>query len=184
MEVKAAGFQMFETVIDILKRASKAYKQQKGLTVFLDEYRRELERIRDLSRSVKNEKAFKGAKVSEPLTRLEKLEEKLCKWLAKVDPGDKKALSQFADQLTRGKEDRKRLDEIMKDLDRVKRDLQLAINMHHTSLSHGIKKAIDTNSKNTIHVGPKPDKHRTIVGKSDKTVRPGSRDKGKINRIP
>jgi len=171
---------MFDTVIVILKRASKAYRQQKGLTVFLDEYRRELERIRDLSEAVRNEPALKGAKVSGSLNRLGKLESELCDWLAKVDPGNKRSLSQFADQFTRGKEDRKKLDAIMIDLDRAKRDLQLDIDLHNVSVSHGIKKSIDTRSKNTTHIGPKPEKNRTVIGNPNVTVRTKSLGKGKI----
>ena len=170
-------------MIVILKRASEALKHKKGLIAFLDKHRRELESIRDLSESVRNEKAFKGAKVSELLTRLKTLEDELCAWLAKVDPRDKRSLRQFADQLICGPEDRKKLDDIMNDLDRVKRDLIIALNMHHTSLSHGIRKAMDTKSKNTIHIGPKPEKSRTIGGKSNFVVRTKPPDKSKIHRI-
>ena len=137
----------------VLKSISRAYKQQKGLTDFLDKYRLELEGIRDLIESLKNEKALKAAKLSEPLTKLKKLEVKLCDWLAKVDPGNKKALRQFADQLLRGQDDRKNLDHIMMDLDRAKNNLLLAISMHQTTMTQNIRDAVKTNSNKTTRAG-------------------------------
>jgi hypothetical protein len=162
---------MFETVIEVLKRVIKAYKQHKGLADVLTKYRRELERVRDLSESVRNEKALKKAKVSEPLTRLKELEGKLCDWLANVDPGDKKSLRRFADQLSRGQDDRKKLDDIMKELDRIKSDLQLAINMHHTTMSHDIRKAVVPKSKNATRASRKPEKNHSNAGESNLAVR-------------
>jgi hypothetical protein len=58
----------------------------------LDKYRLELKGIRDLIESVKNEKALKAAKVSEQLTNLKRLKGKLCDWLIKVEPCNKKSL--------------------------------------------------------------------------------------------
>lgn len=151
----------------ILKSIRKAYKQHKGLTDFLVEYRRELEGIQDLIESVKNEKALKGAKVSEPLTSLKHLEGKLCDWLAKVDPGDKKSLRQFADQLLRGQDDRKKLDHIMKDLDRAKNNLLLALSMHHSTVVHSIGQAVDTKSNKTIRLSQNAKTNRSTTGRAN-----------------
>ncbi len=151
----------------ILKSIRKAYKQHKGLTGFLFEYRLELERIQDLIESVKNEKALKGAKVSEPLTSLKHLEGKLCDWLAKVDPGDKKSLRQFADQLLRGQDDRKKLDHIMKDLDRAKNNLLLALSMHHSTVVHSIGQVVDTKSSKTIRLSQKVKTNRSTIGRAN-----------------
>ena len=107
----------------------------------MDKYRLELEGIRDLIESLKNDKALKAARVSEPLTNLKRLEVKLCDWLAEVEPGNKKSLRKFADQLIRGQDDRKNLDHIMTDLDRAKNNLHLAISMHQTTM---IRDAVKT----------------------------------------
>ncbi len=146
----------------ILKSISRAYKQQKGHADFLEKYRHELEGIRDLIESIKNEKALKAAKVSEPLINLKKLEGKLCDWLAKVDPGNKKALRQFADQLIRGQDDRKKLDQIMKDLDRAKTNLLVAISMHQTTMTHNIRDVINTKSNKTVRVSQKAMKNPRV----------------------
>jgi hypothetical protein len=169
----------------IFKRVSKAYKQQKGLTVLLDKHRLELERIRDLSESVRNEKALKGAKVSEPLTRLKQHEIELCGWLAKVDPGDKKSLRRFADQLVHGEGDRKKLDSIMKDLDRVKDDLTLVMNMHSVRMSYNIRQVVAINGNKTVRVNQKLEKNRSTAGGANVIASTQARTNSKdINRIP
>jgi hypothetical protein len=169
----------------IFKRVSKAYKQQKELTVFLDKHRLELERIRNLSESVRNEKALKGAKVSEPLTRLKQLEVELCGWLTKVDPRDRKSLRRFADQLLHGEGDRKKLDGIMKDLDRVKNDLTLVMNMHSARMSYNIRQAVVIKSNETVRVNQKSEKNGSTAGGANVTAPTQARTKSKdINRIP
>jgi hypothetical protein len=168
----------------ILKSISRAYKQQKGLTDFLDKFRLELEGIRDLIESVKNEKALKAAKVSEPLTNLKKLEGKLCNWLAEVEPGNKKSLRQFADQLIRGQDDRKKLDHIMKDLDRAKNNLLLAISMHQTTVTQNIRDAVNTKSNKTIRVSQKAKKTRGVSVRPNIMVLRRAKTNSKyINRV-
>jgi hypothetical protein len=168
----------------VFKRINKAYKQQKELTPVLDKYRLELERIRDLYELVKNEKALEGANVSEPLTRLKQLEDKLCHWIAKVDPGDKNSLRRFADQLVSGQNDRKKLDGIMRDLDRVKDDLNLVIDVHQARMSYNISQAVVTNSNGTIKVSQKPKKSRNTAGGANITVPTQVRTNGKdIDRL-
>lgn len=143
----AASVQLFETAIEIFIRIKKAYKRHKELASILEKYTHELKRIRDLAESVRTEKALEGAKVTDPLARLKELEQKLCKWLTKVDPGDKTSLRRFADQLVRGQDDRKKLDDIMHDLDRVKSDLNLVIEMHHARGLYKIRRAVSSKSK-------------------------------------
>lgn len=166
----------------VFNRVNKAYKRQKELTAVLDKYRLELERIRGLAESVRNEKALEEANVSGSLTRLKELEDKLCSWLAKVDPGDKNSLRRFADQLVRGQSDRKKLDDIMRDLDRVKCDLNLVIDMHQVRMSYNISQTVVTNSNGTVSVHQKG---RSTAGRANVTVPTQARTNGKdIDRIP
>jgi len=144
-------------VIRIFKSVNHAYKRHKELATLLDKYRLELERIRDLSESVKDQKAFKGAKISDPIARLENLELKLCSWLAEVDPGNKKSIQRFREQLLHGKDHRKKLDDIMNALDEVKTDLLLAINLHNTTMSYDMK-AVMAKTKKAIQIGAKLEK--------------------------
>jgi hypothetical protein len=129
----------------------------------LDKYRLELEDIRDLIESIKNLKALKAAIVSEPLTNLKKLEGKLCDWLAKVEPGNKKSLRQFSDQLIHGQDDRKKLDHIMKDLDRAKNNLLIALSMHQTTATLNIRDVVNTENTKPIRVSQKAKKHRNVI---------------------
>lgn len=176
--------QLFETAIVVFKRVSAAYKHQKELTAVLDKYGHVLETIKVLAGSVRNEKALETANVSEPLTRLRELEGKLCSWLAKVEPGDKTALRLFAGQLVHGQADRKKLDDIMRDLYRVKHDLSLVISMHQVRVSHDISQAVSTKSSGAAR-SQKPKKSRRTDGEANATVPTGARTKGKdSDRIP
>jgi hypothetical protein len=132
----------------------------------LDKYRLELEEIRDLAESVRNVKSLEGADVSGPLTRLNELEGKLCGWLAKVDPGDKNSLRRFADQLVHGQADRKKVDDIMRDLYRVKHNLSHVIGIHHIKMSHKVA----VTKTNRVVRSQKPEKNPSIAGESNVTV--------------
>ncbi|KAF2847362.1 hypothetical protein T440DRAFT_471075 [Plenodomus tracheiphilus IPT5] len=167
----AAGVQLFETAIDIFKHIKTSYKRSKELTSILDKHGLELERIRDLSDSVRNEKALEGAKFSEPLARIKELEHKICKWLAKVDPGDKTSLRKFADQLVRGQDDRKKLDNIMQDLDRAKSDLSMIMAMHQAKVSYKISEAVIPRNNHAFALNQKSVKHRSAV-RGTKTIVP------------
>jgi len=162
----AAGAQLLQTAIGIFRHIRKAYKEHKGLADDLKKYSLELESIRDLSQSVRNERVLQGPEVSKTLSKLELLEVKLCKWLDRVDPGDKKSLRRFADQLVRGEGDRKKLDRIMKELDGVKRDLNLVMNMHSIKVSEIIRKAIIANGDNKTGRA----KNRSLVGGANLTA--------------
>jgi hypothetical protein len=147
----------------------------------LDKYRLELEEIRDLAESVRNVKSLEGADVSGPLTKLNELEGKLCGWLAKVDPGDKNSLRRFADQLVHGQADRKKLDDIMRDLYRVKHNLSHVTGIHHIKMSH---KVVVTKNNGATR-SQKPKKSSSIAGESNVTVptQMGTNSKGS-DRIP
>jgi len=172
-------------VIRIFKSVHHAYKRHKELATLLDKYRLELERIRDLSNSVKDERAFEGARIFEPISRLEKLELKLCSWLVEVDPGNKKSIQRFGEQLLHGKSHRKKLDDIMNELDEVKTDLLLAINLYNTTMSYDMRKAVIAKTKKAMQVGAKPEKDRSSVGGLDLPGTSQVRTYGKdMNHLP
>jgi len=166
----AAGVQLFETAIRLFKSVNEAYKRHKELTTVLSKYRLELERIRDLYESVKNEKGLKGPKVSDLLSRLKGLEVELCYWLAEVDPVDKKQVAAFAEQLIHGKESAKKLDHIMQELSKVKEDLLIAIGLHQTRMSYDIRRNVKAALKKrmkSIRVGPQLEEDLSTDGSND-----------------
>jgi len=87
-----------------------------------------------------------------------------------VDPSNKSSLRQFADQLVRGKEDRKKLDNIMANLDRVKKDLSLVIDMHQVKISYNISQAVGKKGKGTIRVDQKPKSSRSTASRVNVTA--------------
>jgi len=136
----------------------------------LDEYRHELQDVQELIQQVKNGKALMRAKVSEPLASLHKIEGKLSDWLKKVDPGNTKALRQFAEQLIHGQDDRQRLERIMQSLDRAKHKLQLAISMHQSTITQNISDKLSIKSKEADEMRQKAKKKSGAIIKQGLTV--------------
>jgi len=155
----AAGLQLFETAIVVFKHINRAYRRKKGIANLLEKYRKVLIKTRELAATVEEEKLLQGPKVSEILAELRELDNQLCKWLDNVDPHDRNSLRQVVDQLVRGSKDLKDLDIIMKDLDRVKVNFSLIVDMHLVKVTHTIKEAVVTDRSECVTVSQKPKKN-------------------------
>lgn len=97
---------------------------------------------------------MKEADVSKQLTKLREHADRLCNFLPKLDPRDKSPLRKFGEQLVRGQSDKKRLDEIMKNLDQAKDNLGLAMSLHQLKMTYKIQSVMEA----------KPIKRRTTTG--------------------
>jgi hypothetical protein len=97
---------------------------------------------------VENEKGLATSQVITVLKRLNGPQKDLSEWLKKVDRGDKKALQGFVYQLVQGKADRKRLDDILADLNHATNDLNTAINVTSAGRTYRMERRA-TNSSST-----------------------------------
>ncbi|KAF1962185.1 hypothetical protein CC80DRAFT_487707 [Byssothecium circinans] len=143
MGAGAAVIQLLEAAISVFKHINKAYKQGKNLANLLRQYEIELKEIRDLAVRVSTEESLKETDVSKQLTKLKACADRLCKFLPKLDAKDQSALRTFVQQLLRGQKDMKTLDDIMKQLDHAKDDLDRSISLHHLSITRKIHTAVE-----------------------------------------
>jgi hypothetical protein len=118
--------QGLEAALEIIKRFKKAYERNQEQPEFLDRLRLELLNLNEQIDKIKKDKALGTSDVLATVERLKGPQERLVKWLKKVDrPGQKAG---FINQLVNGNAERKKLEEILVDLTRVKVDIGLAIN--------------------------------------------------------
>ena len=142
-----AAAQLLEAAIEIVKSFKQAYDRQQGQREFLQRYQLELLAIKEQVENVEKAKALQTAGIIATLLRLKGPEERLVKWLQKVDRGDKKAIRRFVDQLIHGTKDRKKLEEIMSELGQMKTDLNTAISVAIAEGTRRIEKSVDANQE-------------------------------------
>jgi len=140
--VISAAVQLIDGAIEIIKAFKKAYDRQQNHENFLEKYRLELVAIRESIQMVEGEKGLATPQVLKALKRLEEPEKELLEWLRKVDRSNKKAVRRFVDQLIHGKADRKRLDEILAELNLANMKLNIAINVASAGRTHRIEKMV------------------------------------------
>jgi hypothetical protein len=138
----SAAAQLLDGAIEIIKALKKAYDRQQNHENFLEKYRLELVAIREGIQMVEDEKGLATPQVIKALKRLEEPEKELLEWLRKVDRSNKKAVRRFVDQLIHGKADRKRLDEILAELNLANMKLNIAINVASAGRTHRIEKMV------------------------------------------
>jgi hypothetical protein len=126
----------------LVRHIIETYERQKEQSDFLNRYRVELLSVKEQIERIKNEKSLATSPVIAALLRLEGPEERLFKWLTKVDLSGKKAVRRFVEQLVLGNAQRKRLEEILGELTRVKLDLILAINITNAERVKKIEEAV------------------------------------------
>lgn len=152
----AAAAQLLQAAIDIFKSFKQAYDRQQDQAEFLERYQLELLAIKEQVENVEKEKALQIASVIATLRRLKGPEERLVKWLQKeVDQGDKKAIRRFVDQLIHGTKGRKKLEDIMDELSRIKVDLITAISVALAEGTRRIEKKVDVNNERMHKINQK-----------------------------
>ncbi|KAF1813836.1 hypothetical protein P152DRAFT_472644 [Eremomyces bilateralis CBS 781.70] len=151
--IVAATTQLLEAAIEVFKSFKQAYDRQQDQAEFLQRNQLELLAIKERIEDVQKVEALQTASVTATLLRLKGPEERLVKWLQKVDRGDKKAIRRFVDQLIHGTKDRKKLEEIMSELDRMKIDLIAAISVAHINIeeTRRVEKRLGATNK-VMHV--------------------------------
>jgi hypothetical protein len=135
--------QGLEATIEIVKRFKKAYDRNQEQAGFLDRYRLELLAIKEQVGKIEKDKALATSAVLTTVFRLKEPVERLAKWLTKVDRRGQK--SGFLNQLVNGNTERKKLEEILGDMARIKPDLSQAITVAVNERTKRIEKGVVEN---------------------------------------
>jgi hypothetical protein len=143
--VASSVAQLLEGAIRLLKRVRKAYERHQHLTEALDKHTLEIENINAIVRTIVDEDALQTAAVSSELTKLHAVGAKLLKCLRELDPGNKGIVRQLAHQLVHGTKEEETLANIMTDLDRVKADLSLRVQLANVGLTRMVHDTVLAN---------------------------------------
>jgi hypothetical protein len=132
-----------EATLGIIKKFKKAYDRAEEQVVFLDRHRVELLAIKEQISKIEKDKALGTSAVLTAVGRLKDPEERLARWVKKVDKRGQKA--KFLNQLVNGNAERKELEEILGDMTRVKADLTQAITRAINERARRIEKGVAAN---------------------------------------
>ena len=160
----ATVLQLSNTALSGIGKLKDAYKKYHKCSTLFDRCQDELQSIKSLVELVKKESALHISAVATSLDKLKGPEERLQKWLAKVDTENKSAFQSFLRELTRGSDDRKKLETIMKDLDRAYHHLDSVIQIYHVGMSRKSDEQLVENSEGKRKAGQK---HREGHGKAE-----------------
>ena len=119
----------------------------KELTELFEKLEQHVSSIRKIIEMVKEQTALQTDNVDETLVRLKATESNLVKWLKKVDSGKKGSIHQFAHQLIHGSKEREALAEIMNELNRVKADLCVSIQIVLVGITRTVGNKVDTSNE-------------------------------------
>jgi len=151
----AAVLQLANTGLNGIGNLKDAYKHYHKRSKLFDKCIDELQSIKSLVELVEKESALHIPAVATALIRLKGPEERLEKWLPKVNPENRSAVHSFLRELAHGSDDRTKLETIMKDLDRANRHLNSVIQIRHVGMSRRRDEQAIANSRVKRKAGQK-----------------------------
>jgi hypothetical protein len=166
----AAVLQLSNTGLKGIRNLKDAYNHYHQCSTLFDRCQIELQIIKSLVKLVKNEPALHTQAIVKALNGLKGPEERLGKWLSRISTGNKSAVHSFLRELTRGSDNRKKLESIMMELDRAKGHLDSVIQIRHVGMSRKRDERDVANSKSKLQDSQKPKESRGKAEVANKAV--------------
>jgi hypothetical protein len=174
----AAVLQLSNTGLNAIAKLKDAYNHYHKRSTLFDRCQDELRRIKGLVKLVKKESALHIPAVTIALNSLKVPEERLERWLPKLDTENKGAVHSFLRELKHGSDNRKKLEAIMKELDRAKRHLDSVIQIRHVEMSRKRDEKVVANSSAKAKAGQKHKKSPSEIEGTNKVASRRSRRAG------